>query len=159
MSSDSGRHSRLKICYPRTERCRVHRTLWAASPVLVIVHVPVPVPVPVVYHSAVRVLLRHATAAVNISARAGPPVVSTGRAARRPCPVREYSGNIKFAYMISTCKHDGIRWPSPRGAGPAKRCTKQLPELISYPCSERLSRLNLLSFELRRLHIRLDLVL
>ena len=57
------------------------------------------------------------------SVRAGPPV---GPAR----PVR--SGNIvvtfNFASMIFTGKHEGIRWPSPRGAGPAKRsCTPAVP--------------------------------
>ena len=50
------------------------------------------------------------------SERAGPPVDPAR-------PVR--SGNIvvtlNFASMNSTGKQEGIRWPSPRGAGPAKR--------------------------------------
>ena len=66
------------------------------------------------------------------SVRAGPPV---GPAR----PVR--SGNIvvtlNFASIIVMGKQEGIRWPSPRGAGPAKRsCT---PASACHPPFSRVS--------------------
>ena len=50
------------------------------------------------------------------SVRAGPPV---GPA--RPVRSENIVMTLNFASMIFTGKQEGIRWPSPRGAGPAER--------------------------------------
>ena len=84
--------------------------------------------VPVIHHSRVRMPLpcpcgaaiMHLYGQVRPSAVRAGSLVGPANPFARPVRSGTIVVTLNFATMILACKQEGICWPSPRGAGPAK---------------------------------------